>query len=52
MKYSKLLDEYFKSEEFERSILKLQEENEDKEYIAQYIKKAKNYVNFFSNIPK
>ena len=48
MKYSKLLDEYFKSEEFERSILKLQEENEDKEYIREYIKKAKNYVNFFS----
>ncbi len=52
MKYSKLLDEYFKSEEFERSILKLQEENEDKEYIREYIKKAKNYVSFFSKQPK
>ena len=52
MKYSKLLDEYFKSEEFEKSILKLKEENEEEEYIREYIKKAKNYISFFSNIPK
>jgi len=52
MKYSKLLDEYFKSEEFESSILKLQEENEEEEYIREYIKKAKGYVNYFSKAPK
>ena len=51
MKYSKLLDEYFKSEEFEKDILKLQEENEEEEYIKQYKIKAKNYVSFFSNMP-
>jgi len=51
MKYSKLLDEYFKSEEFEKDILKLHEENEEEEYIKQYIIKAKNYVSFFSNMP-
>ena len=52
MKYSKLLDEYFKSEEFEKSIIKLQEENEEEEYIREYKKKAKSYISFFSNIPK
>ena len=52
MKYSKLLDESFKSEEFEKDILKLHVENEEEEYIKQYIIKAKNYVSFFSNIPK
>jgi len=52
MKYSKLLDKYFKSEEFEKDILKLHVENEEEEYIKQYIIKAKNYVSFFSNIPK
>ena len=51
MKYSKLLEEYFKSEEFEKDILKLHEENEEEEYIKQYIIKAQNYVSFFSNIP-
>ena len=51
MKYSDLLDEYFKSVEFEKAIKKLQEENEEEEYIREYIKKAKNYVNFFSEIP-
>ena len=51
MKYSKLLDEYFKSEEFEKDILKLHEENEEEEYIKQYIIKPKNYVSFFSNMP-
>ena len=51
MKYSKLLEEYFKSEEFEKDILKLQEENEEEEYIKQYKIKAKNYVSFFSNMP-
>ena len=51
MKYSDLLDEYFKSVEFEKAIKKLKEENEEEEYIREYIKKAKNYVNFFSEVP-
>ena len=51
MKYGELLDEYFKSEEFERAIYKLREENEDEEYIREYIIKSKNYLNFFLDIP-
>ena len=51
MKYSDLLDEYFKSAEFEKAVRKLHEENEEEEYIREYIKKAKNYVNFFSEVP-
>ena len=51
MKYADLLDEYFKSEEFERAIYKLREENEDEEYIREYIMKSKNYLNFFMDIP-
>ena len=51
MKYADLLDEYFKSEEFERAIYKLREENEDEQYIREYIMKSKNYLNFFMDIP-
>jgi len=51
MKYSDLLEEYFKSEEFDKSIIKLREENEEEYYIKEYINKAKNYVKFFSEKP-
>ena len=51
MKYCDLLNEYFQSDEFERAIFKLREENEDEEYIKEYISKSKNYVNFFMEIP-
>ena len=51
MKYADLLDEYFKSEEFERAIYKLREENEDEDYIKEYINKSKNYVKFFMELP-
>jgi len=47
MKYCDLLEEYFRSNEFERAIFKLKEENEDEEYIKEYIIKSKNYVKFF-----
>jgi hypothetical protein len=47
MKYCDLLEEYFKSNEFERAIFKLKEENEDEEYIKEYIIKSKNYLKFF-----
>ena len=47
MKYCDLLEEYFKSNEFERAIFKLKEENEDEDYIKEYIIKSKNYVKFF-----
>ncbi len=50
MKYADLLDEYFKSEEFEKAICKLREENEDEEYIKEYIMKSKSYLHFFMDI--
>ncbi len=51
MKYGDLLDEYFKSDEFERAIKKLYLDNEEEDYIKEYINKAKSYVKFFSEIP-
>ena len=51
MKYSDLLDEYFKSDEFEKAIYKLKEENEEEDYINEYKTKAKGYVKFFSQLP-
>ena len=51
MKYSHLLEEYFKSEEFDKSIIRLREEKEEEYYINEYINKAKNYVKFFSKQP-
>ena len=51
MKYSDLLKEYFISDEFDNAINKLRKENEDEYYINEYINKAKNYVNFFSELP-
>ena len=51
MKYSDLLNEYFTSNEFQHAIKKLQEENEEEDYIKEYIKKARNYVKFFSVSP-
>ena len=52
MKYRDLLDEYFKSDEFDKAIIKLKEEKEEEDYINEYINKAKNYVKFFSEMPK
>ena len=52
MKYSDLLEEYFKSDEFDKAIIKLREENEQEDYINEYINKAKTYVNFFTEVPK
>jgi hypothetical protein len=51
MKYCDLLNEYFQSDEFERAIFKLREENEDEDYIREYMNKSKNYVKFFMDIP-
>jgi hypothetical protein len=51
MKYRDLLNEYFKSDEFDKAIDKLREEKEEEDYINEYINKAKNYVKFFSSMP-
>ena len=50
MKYCDLLEEYFKSDEFDKAIYKLKSENEEEEYINEYINKSKNYVRFFSEV--
>ena len=48
MKYIDILTEYFSSTEFKYSIISLKEENEDLEYIKEYLSKAKGYIEFFS----
>jgi len=49
LSYAQILTEYFNSEEFENSIKKLKEEDENDDYIREYINKAKTYVSFFSS---
>ena len=51
MKYSDLLEEYFKSDEFDKALNKLRLENEEEDYIKEYENKANYYVKFFSQIP-
>ena len=51
MKYADLLNEYFRSDEFNREIDKLRKENEDEHYISEYINKSKTYVKFFKEMP-
>ena len=48
-KYKDILKLYFTSSQFENSLIKLKDEKESPEYIQEYIQKAKNYINFFSN---
>ena len=50
MKYKELLEQYFNSEEFEKALQKLKEENEEDEYIEEYKNKAMTYVQFFCSI--
>ena len=49
LSYAQILTEYFNSEEFENSIQKLKDEDENDDYIREYIHKAKTYVSFFSS---
>ena len=51
-KYKELLNIYFSSAEFEDSIIRLKKENETKEYVLDYVIKAKRYVQFYSNVGK
>ena len=41
---------YFNSKEFEDSILRLKQENEGRDYIQEYIYRAKKYIPFYENI--
>lgn len=49
MKYIDLLNAYFKSKQFEDSIIQLKNENETHEYIQSYIYYAENYIQYFIN---
>ncbi len=49
LKYKDLLKIYFISAQFEKSINQLKDENESKEYIQEYIYRAKTYIKFYSN---
>ena len=49
-KYKDILKIYFTSAQFENSLFQLKEEKESPEYIQEYISRAKNYVNFYSNV--
>ena len=51
-KYKNLLNVYFNSGEFEESLIRLKKENETKEYVQEYVIKAKRYVDFYTNIEK
>ena len=48
-KYKDILKAYFASSQFEESLYQLKEENENPEYIREYIKKAKTYISFYCN---
>ena len=50
MKYKDILKHYFSSIEFEKSIEQLDEEDEDTEYIQEYIYLAKYYIDYFTVI--
>ena len=49
MTFKELFREYLKSEEFEKEIEKLKEEQNNDNYIIEYIIKAYNFINYFSN---
>ena len=50
MVFKDLFKEYLKSEEFEREIEKLKEEQNSENYIKEYIIKAYSFINYFSNV--
>ena len=52
IKYKDLLKIYFSSAEFENSISRLKEEKEENDYIQEYIYRAKNYIEFYTNFDK
>ena len=49
MKYEEIINNYFESIQFEDSLVQLKEEKESPEYIMEYIKIAKSYLNFYRN---
>ena len=49
MKYRDILLHYFSSLEFGQSINQLEKENEDAEYIKEYIYLSKSYIEYFTS---
>ena len=49
MKFSQIFNEYLKSKEFEMEIALLKKENESDKYIKDYIIRANDLIEFFSN---
>ena len=49
MTFNQIYNEYLKSKEFEIEIASLKQEKENDKYIKEYIIKASNLINFFSN---
>ena len=47
MTFTEIFDEYLKSDEFEKEILKLEKEGNDMNYIKDYIVKAFGFINYF-----
>ncbi len=47
MTVAKMFEEYLRSDEFEKEIVKLNEEGDDINYIKDYIVKAFGFVNYF-----
>ena len=52
MKYKDLINAYFSSKQYEYSILELKIKKENLNYIQNYIKQSKEYLNYFGNIQK
>ena len=50
MKYRDILRHYFSSVEFEQSIKQLEKENEDDEYIKEYLLLSKGYIKYFTAV--
>ena len=47
MTIAQLFEEYLKSDEFEKEVLKLEEEGDNISYIKDYISKAFGFINYF-----
>lgn len=52
MKYKDIINAYFSSKQFEYSILELKTKKENFNYIQDYIRLSKNYLDYFSHIEK
>ena len=49
MKYKDILKAYFSSKQYEKSLFELKNKKEDYNYILEYIKHSKNYLNYYGN---